>query len=109
MARPFLIEYAVDGEKRISISSDEWPGKNGEFNISQIGAMCDEDSPERNLVVQISGVRFEFDRRYLGRIWPNLFKLNPPLLCARSDALSFMFPGRAIVVIAGAVLADVRA
>jgi len=94
--RPFLIEIAVEHETVLSENRIQ-----GDYSIQSIGAMCDEDVEATDLVLKVGGDRYPFDRRYLARIWPGLFKLPQIILVDRSVSLMFAFPGQAVVVIAG--------
>ncbi len=101
VAKPFLIEVPFEG--RYDFINHPLL-KERELTIHQLAAMCDEDCEDPNLVIQISGIPFEFDKRYLGRIWPNLFKINPPILVAASDVFHLIYPAKAVVVLVGASL-----
>ncbi len=94
-AKPFLVQVSFENELQLTRRIA------GAFSIQQVGAMCDEEVGASEIVMQIQGSRNPLDQKYLGRIWPALFKLPFSLLVDREEDLQFYFPGRAVVVIAG--------
>lgn len=101
-AYSFLIEAAVD-KRWCPDEASRRPGR--EFMVQQIAAICDEDGKQDNLVLIVGGREtFNFDRRYLARIWPGLWKLPVPIQVGTGEKLEVLTEAQAIVVLVGAAI-----
>lgn len=100
-AYSFLIEALVD-KRWCPDEASRRPGR--EFMVQQIAAMCDEDGKQDNLVLVVAGQTFDFDRRYLMRIWPGLWKLPVPIQVGTGEKLEVLTEAQAIVVLVGAAI-----
>jgi len=96
--RSFLIEASF--EHRWNIDDSRRRPAEG-FLVQQIGGFFDEDCSEEQLAIDTGAVWHRFDRRYLARLWPQLWTLPAPIYVERNYPFNLGFPAKAVVVIAG--------